>query len=205
MKKGFTLIEVLAVLVILGIITALTYPVITKMIDESKEKAYTVQIDSIKDSARKWAIDNASKLATNRYIAVDISELVRLGYITKDENIIDPRNSEHTLNGCVRINYSDLYSQYQYEYVEPCPKNPIIVIDNETVNLSISTGNFVDSGVHAYTIYGEDISNLITSTIESDGTAINSIPLNIAGSYVITYSVTYSGLSSTRTKAINVN
>ena len=51
MKKGFTLIELIAVLVLLSLIAIFTFPSVNKTIKDRKEALYNVQIDNIKASA----------------------------------------------------------------------------------------------------------------------------------------------------------
>ena len=40
MKKGFTLIEIIAIIILLSVIVLITYTVINNLITESKEKLY---------------------------------------------------------------------------------------------------------------------------------------------------------------------
>ena len=47
MKKGFTLVELLAVIILLGVVTLIAYPVINTQIETAKEQAYKRTIDSI--------------------------------------------------------------------------------------------------------------------------------------------------------------
>ena len=43
-KNGFTMVELLAVLVVLAVITAITMPVITSTLKESRESSYDRQL-----------------------------------------------------------------------------------------------------------------------------------------------------------------
>ena len=43
MKKGFTLIEIIAVIILIGVIALITYPIIDKTIKNSEEKALEKQ------------------------------------------------------------------------------------------------------------------------------------------------------------------
>ena len=53
-KKGFTLIELMAVIIILAIILAIVVPKVFKSIDESKKRACNVQMNNITDAAATY-------------------------------------------------------------------------------------------------------------------------------------------------------
>ena len=53
MKKGFTLVELLAVIILLGVIGLIVVPSITKTINNSKEDLYNDQIGKIKLASEK--------------------------------------------------------------------------------------------------------------------------------------------------------
>lgn len=53
-KKGFTLVELLAVIVILAIILAIAIPGISNVINSSKEQAYESQKELIVNAAKKY-------------------------------------------------------------------------------------------------------------------------------------------------------
>jgi len=120
MKKGFTLIEVLATVVILGVLVLIVYPTVNGVIKESREKAYQTQINTIVTEAKKWAADHTDLLNDTSY-KLQISELINSGYIQNTENGIleDPRDRSE-LTGCVLISWNDAYNQYIYEYIEEC-------------------------------------------------------------------------------------
>lgn len=54
-KKGFTLVELLATIVILSLLSLITIPAVTKSIKDSKNDLYDTQLRSIKDSAKAWS------------------------------------------------------------------------------------------------------------------------------------------------------
>ena len=56
-KKGFTLIELISVIVILSIIIMLIIPTIINNISDKKEDAYQKNIDIILSAARGYVID----------------------------------------------------------------------------------------------------------------------------------------------------
>ena len=62
-KKGFTLVELLAVIMILGLVGLIAIPTVTKVIKNSKQKLYDSQITMIEQSGKKWGIDNINRLS----------------------------------------------------------------------------------------------------------------------------------------------
>ncbi len=111
--KAFTLIELLAVIVILSIIAIITVPVITSSITNSKDNLYNRQVDMITNAAERYVNDNAMTF-TGTEIAV--SELKSEGYL-KNETIKNPKNGS-AMNGCVKISVSG--KKYTYTYNESC-------------------------------------------------------------------------------------
>ena len=122
MKKGFTLVELLAVLTVLGIIALISYPVVTKQINDSKEKSYKNQIKTIVNAANRWAFDNDNLLPYeengNTSINVSIETIQQAGYLQSGD-VIDPRNDEPMV-GCIEITYDKTYKQHEYKYVKEC-------------------------------------------------------------------------------------
>ena len=60
--KGFTLVELLGIIIILGVVALICFPKVNSMIKQSKQDAYDAQVKNIVDSARSWAVDNNSRL-----------------------------------------------------------------------------------------------------------------------------------------------
>ncbi len=57
-NEGFTLIEVLVVLIILGLIAAIIVPRITGRVDEAKIETTKIQMKAIKDALEQYKLDN---------------------------------------------------------------------------------------------------------------------------------------------------
>lgn len=124
-KKGFTLVELIGVIILLGVIALIAFPIVTNSIKSSKEKAYNAQINEIIESAKKWGVENSDNLpevGSTDIVSVDIPTLIQDGYIKKtdDGTLKDPRDEDESLNGCVHITYSSEYNQYEYKYDEEC-------------------------------------------------------------------------------------
>ncbi len=58
MRKGFTLIEVLVVIVILGLLAALIVPRITSRVDEARVETTKMQMKAIRDALEQYKLDN---------------------------------------------------------------------------------------------------------------------------------------------------
>lgn len=113
-KRGFTLIELMAVITVLGVIAAITIPKITDTLEKSKEKAYKNQINSLVSIAKRWGASNPDKLSTETRL--QFSTMFDEGYI-KQKDIVNPITNDK-LKGCIKITYDEEYSQYKYEYTD---------------------------------------------------------------------------------------
>lgn len=123
MKKGYTLVEVLAVIIVLSVIGLIAIPAVRTSVETSKQKAYNSQIEIIKNEAKKWAATNNELLPVdNSVYKLSIRTLISDGYINNTENgkLKDPRDETKNIDGCVYISYEELYNQYLYEYKEEC-------------------------------------------------------------------------------------
>ena len=59
MKKGFTLIELLAVLAILAILALITTPIITDVIDKSRQNTFKASVEALKHTVDLDYTENA--------------------------------------------------------------------------------------------------------------------------------------------------
>ena len=117
MKKGFTLIEVIAVIVILGIIGLIAVPIANNITNSSKEKLYDEQVDRIIDATKKLALDDGDYLPEEIDGSMKVVKLETIqsnGYLTSDD-IENPLTKEK-MNGEVTITYYN--NEYIYEYGE---------------------------------------------------------------------------------------
>ena len=115
-SRGLTLIELLAVIAVIGIISSIILPTVFKNVRESKEKAYLEQTKLLEEEAKKWSIRNTSLLSETETYYLEIKTLVDEEYITSEE-IIDPRNDE-VMTGCIVVDYDKDNMQYVFDYNE---------------------------------------------------------------------------------------
>ena len=60
MKKAFTLIEIMVVIIILGLLAAFVIPNITGKSEEAKQKLVCIQMKSLNESLKMFKVDNGS-------------------------------------------------------------------------------------------------------------------------------------------------
>lgn len=114
MKKGFTVIELLATIIVLGIISTIGVVVFDNIVHNMRIKAFETQKESIILSAQKWISD---KRGTENYpntfpYQLTLEELLKEEYIEK--NIC---NQEERLTIDYRNSYIEIKENNKaYEY-----------------------------------------------------------------------------------------
>lgn len=135
MKKenGFTLVEIITVIVIIGLLALIIFPNIMDTTEGTKEEAYNQKINLIKQSAVDYGISNQYNLknsnsqceiGTNSYpcIKITVGDLADAGFLNYDYEtshvIINP-NSKKSINNCeISIYYrnNNVYAYYDRDY-----------------------------------------------------------------------------------------
>lgn len=111
-KKGFTLIEMITVIVILSLLVLIIVPLVSTNLKKGNEKAYQAQINNIIASAKNWGINNKNLLPQDgNIISLTLKYLQDEGYI--DKNLKDPRTGD-TLNGCIDIQNKNGKQHYTF-------------------------------------------------------------------------------------------
>lgn len=121
-KKGFTLIELIATLIIVGIIALIAYPVVNSTIKNSKQKSYNAQVELIIEATKKLGLKNTDLLPEDDETSkIYLNTLIQEGLLknVSNEGLINPLD-DTIMDGCVVIKYSSEYNQYTYEYIEEC-------------------------------------------------------------------------------------
>ena len=119
MKKGFTLVELLAVIAVLALIAAIAYPIVTGLISDMKENASESQKREIIDAAKYWAQDNSGLLSdtVGDIYTISIEKLKTDGYLT-NEKLRDIDTDTILKKACVKITTQE--HKYTYEYFKNC-------------------------------------------------------------------------------------
>ncbi len=86
MKKGFTLVELLAVIIILAAIMLIVIPLITNNVKKSTDVVDNQSKDTIILSSRNWGSDHKNLLPEeNKQICINITALMDAGYLDNPE------------------------------------------------------------------------------------------------------------------------
>lgn len=128
-NKGFTLIEIMAVIVILAVIALIVVPLVTGSIKDSKQKLYETQLENIKSGAKSYMIN--LDLPNKEPITITLDDLQKKGLVDKD--IKNPITDEK-FNKCMLIQIkktSDKEDIYEYEIMDEindCSENGDIIM-----------------------------------------------------------------------------
>ena len=133
--KGFTLVELMGVLIIIGILMLIIIPVVGNVIKKQKEDQYYQQIANIELATKNMGSDNLAILPSQEgeYMYVTLGQLKSLGYI--DNSIINPITTE-TFSDCVRVRVSKENGIIVYEYDQE---------SESTTSCDIDSGNIIVS------------------------------------------------------------
>lgn len=115
-KKAFTLVELIAVLVLLGVLGLIATVTISNTLKENKEELYNIQIENIKDSAKLWASENVFKLPSEdgEYLIITLGQLRQEGL---SKEVINPLTKEpFSDNLQIKITMSE--KTYIYDIIE---------------------------------------------------------------------------------------
>ena len=123
-NRGFTLVELLATLVVLSIIVSITGYTIITTINKSKEENYNVLVKNIVSAAESYYLEckynnNTTSNGITCSNTVTLGNLVRYGYLSSNKMIysetgakvgemglINPKNDEDITSCRITISYS---------------------------------------------------------------------------------------------------
>lgn len=112
-KNGFTLIEIIVAIAILGIILLLVIPEMTKIVDDKKVSACNSISKTIEDAAQSYVYFNTdivdSAILSDNQFEISISALQSEGLL--DTDLVNPITDEN-ITGSIIITKND--NQYIY-------------------------------------------------------------------------------------------
>lgn len=114
-EKGFTLVELLAVVAILITVITIISPKIIKSFQTSEDAIYKSQINALISSARIYMNENYNLLPEeNEELIITIDDLKKAKLIKKEE-VLNPKTKQ-PLPGCVKVSFKN--NKYNYDYIE---------------------------------------------------------------------------------------
>lgn len=129
-RNGFTLVELLAVIVILALLLAIAVPGVITMASRIQGNMFCSKVENIEKAAQLWGNDNYDtiNLTSGKTQTISVATLIQKNYLKKDkektedtaEFVTDPRDNSSLLEKKVNvfIKNSRIYANYQYDSEE---------------------------------------------------------------------------------------
>ena len=210
-SKGYTLMELLAVIIILSITGLIVFPIVTDIVSNTAQVAYDRNIEAIKESAGDWALKNTELLpTTGNSILVYLGELKR--NTTIDINVKNPKTGK-VLSNNTSVTITNVNGKFEYTVnVVEINKNegdsPILVIDGNIVDfVEVNQEGipYTIPQVTAKNSNGEIVSDAVVDyQILKDGNVVSKIDTSKLGTYTLTYGITYDNKTAHYDKTVVV-
>lgn len=211
-NRGFTLVELLAVLVILAVLFVISVPLMTELLDQSKNTLHKKQIDTILDATYDYSLKNINYLPNDNTINyITLGELKYEGLVNYD--LTDPENNKKFEDNLVvsiskvgtGYKTDDIYSKLKGDYLYKVEIDklevskalgPIIILDGLTQN---SDGNYIltldlnqsitDIGYTAKSLSGVDLTHKVKKYTLLNNEPSDNINTSVSGIYKVHYTV----------------
>lgn len=185
-KRGFTLVELLAVLVVLSVLAVIATPIVQTTLKNNRQKAYGVFVEQVKDYAKDYLYKNTELIPDNNMtVNIDFETLKKDGLL--QINVENP-NTGNIVSNQSYVSVTGSGNNYDYDVkiydlvdadeVEAGAPN-ITLNGNQIVNLS--TGDI-------YNESGTTDENVSIQIIK-DNKEVSSIDTSKKGTYTIYYSL----------------
>lgn len=173
MKKGFTLIEVLGVIILLSIIIVIVMPNIINSIKKANRNSDIYTANIIYDAVKNYMYDtNMFEEKNGNTYCIEIRELTYNGYVESPVRYSDNNNVENTMS--VKLTYN---KKWNYSIVKnnDCATNVEYICDR----VETATIGFVPNGDYEpgdeYTCHLNDNDNLNFVILNTSGNRVSLI------------------------------
>ena len=193
-KKGFTLVELLGVLVVLSVILMIAFPLITTYINKSKQKAYDTQMGLIITGLKDYVIEHKEVLPVNDtdYVTFTLGQLKALGIV--NNSVVNPLDGKE-IDDSMEFKIIKDGSKYTYQIVESSrlsrdDKNhtPYITLNGHILNYIDLDSTYTELGASATDYNGKPLSVTIDKT-------------DLDVSTIGVYQIRYEAIDSNNTKS----
>lgn len=127
-RNGFTLIEILAVLIILGTLIAISIPAYQGIFLEAKRDNYNSKISEIEVAGNKYGELTKDDIKNQKCKDTPIEELIEKGYIVSEDeafNVVYNPTDNKPMDGVVKICYCPKTYEIQSFYTLPFNQDSI--------------------------------------------------------------------------------
>ena len=130
MKKGFTLVELLGVIVILAVISMIAVPLIDRSINEGDEDLYNTQMNQILKAAKNYYAENLEKLNSvgggcdeecTSDCCVTLETLQKSGYLPTE--VDNPKTGETFKPNEIVVLVTKNSQHFEYKVVDKSEEN----------------------------------------------------------------------------------
>ena len=193
-KKGFTLVELLGVLVVLSVILMIAFPLITTYINKSKQKAYDTQMGLIITGLKDYVIEHKEVLPVNDtdYVTFTLGQLKALGIV--NNSVVNPLDGKE-IDDSMEFKIIKDGSKYIYQIVESSRLSrndenhtPSIILNGNILNYIDLDSTYTELGASATDYNGKPLSVTIDKT-------------DLDVSTIGVYQIRYEAIDSNNTKS----
>ena len=129
-KNAFTLVELLAVIVLLALLILLTATVVSRQVKSGKTEVYNQQLTTIKLAAQMWGSENKNILSKyTDCVTITLGYLKDAGYV--DQNIKNPITDKEFNDNEIFVNINPKSRGYSFEVSDDKTKMCDVIDFNE--------------------------------------------------------------------------
>lgn len=204
-KKGFTLVELLGVIVIIAAILSIILPGVNSVLRKSKNTIMDVQLSKILNAAYDYSLKNLNILPDKGTIYITLNELKNKGFVDSD---IKNAKTEELFNDDLVISIRKVATSYNNKEENSIRNGNYLYKIEEETNISnkpiftfegyeevptlinVNLGDIYEElSYTAQTSKGVDITNKVVKNIIYNSSNIDKVSTNNAGIYYINYCV----------------
>lgn len=119
-KNGFTLIEMIAAIIVISMISSIVIITVSNQIEQAKLDAYEKQIELYERKAHEWVLLNGTK---GDDFHITLQELVDGNFLTASK-LKNPKTQKSFLDSgaCIYVEYQEQSKTFVYRFSEDCVK-----------------------------------------------------------------------------------